>query len=627
VSDEFTRLDSMRRDIETRAETETQHPAYLFVMGLMDIEIERTLLRKDTMSTTNALNERFELVAISTIAESATNPRKTYDDKAMKELTASVASKGILVPPIVRPHPKPKALITHELVAGSRRLRAALAAKLTEIPVVIRNYTDEQVLEVQIIENLQREDVHPLEEALGYQMLLKHAPLYTPEVIAEKIGHPLAYVQKRLALVNLIKEAQKDFLACKINIGHALLLARLPEDKQKFAYKELLYHDAGRERIGDAWVELPSEACTVAQLDAYIKSQIFLALDTAPWKKDDATLLPKAGACNVCPKRSGASPSLFDELQKGGDNCLDPTCFQSKADAYLVQIEKAKKESGEKVVRITERSRYSLDKDETVTPCGEYELIEGKTKKCENMETGLFVDGPRKAQTVRICADSKCKIHHPRHASYSGSGGSSQPKENYWNVREGKLEQNIKTAVRRATVEAILAKPHKWEVPQGQLQLIALSLLQQSIKVELLDALALPGVPLGQKLNGYDTSKEIEKFIRAGKGMPAAEKELPRIVTALSLQKFMDEFEPYNDDRLKLAAAAFGVDEKKISIEIGTSLRTEFKAKRKAAEERTAAQEKPKAAKVKKAPVVKQAKADKNKTAPAKKKVATKKNK
>lgn len=170
----------------------------------------------------------YQEIPIEQIHESKLNPRKYFDPTKLQELTESVKQKGILEPILVRPNAG-----GFEVVAGARRFRAAIAAMLTTIPAVVRELSDQDALETMVIENLQRDDLHPLEEATGYKMLLAQRGMDVAR-IAERVGRSVKYVYDRVKLLALTKEAQKVFLDGKIQAGHAILLARLrPEDQAR----------------------------------------------------------------------------------------------------------------------------------------------------------------------------------------------------------------------------------------------------------------------------------------------------------------------------------------------------------------------------------------------------------
>jgi ParB/RepB/Spo0J family partition protein len=235
----------------------------------------------------------------------------------MAELTQSVKEHGVLQPVLVRPLKGER----FELVCGERRYRAAKAAGLPELPAAIRALSDVQVLEVQVIENLQRDDLHPLEEAEGYERLMKQHG-YTAEQIAGKVHKSRRYVFGRTQLLALLPPARKAFYDGKLNASTALLVARVPHQLQAEALKDLV---DGRYR--------GAEPLSYREALEHIQRTYTLRLADAPFKTSDAELLPTAGACGPCPKRTGNQPELFGDI-KGADVCTDPSCFNAKRTAF-----------------------------------------------------------------------------------------------------------------------------------------------------------------------------------------------------------------------------------------------------------------------------------------------------
>jgi len=142
--------------------------------------------------------------------ESPWNPRKTFDPAALQELADSLATVGVLSPLLVRPN-----AAGYEIAAGHRRYRAAKLAGLREVPAIVRDMDDPMFLEILVLENNQRADVHPLEEAAGYQELLNRAG-YDVARIAERVGKSVKYVYDRMKLLSLTKPAQSLFFDDKI---------------------------------------------------------------------------------------------------------------------------------------------------------------------------------------------------------------------------------------------------------------------------------------------------------------------------------------------------------------------------------------------------------------------------
>lgn len=171
---------------------------------------------------------RLELVPLTKLRESTLNHRRSWGD--LKELAASIRAKGVLEPILARPG-KPGTLGADvlEIVFGARRFRASQEAGLEAIPAIVRDMSDTDAMEAIVIENLQRADVHPLEEAEGYEQLLaqKERP-YTVEDIAAKVGKSKAYVYGRMKLLALCKEARDAFYEGDLSASVALLIARIP---------------------------------------------------------------------------------------------------------------------------------------------------------------------------------------------------------------------------------------------------------------------------------------------------------------------------------------------------------------------------------------------------------------
>lgn len=280
-------------------------------------------------------------VPIAKIRESSSNPRKSFD--GLEELQESVKASGVLSPILVRPRDD-----GYELIYGARRRRAAELAGLTEIPCMMVECSDDQALELQIVENAQRVDVHPMEEAEAYAQLAirleKHHPDYLGE-IARRVGKTRAHVAQRLVLVKLPKQAQLAFRDRKIDHEVALLIARTPDPEMR---AELCKRALQPNRIwdGNQAINVP---VTAAQLRKYIQSEALLKLKGAPFDRTDAELVPAAGACGPCPKRTGNSRDLFGDVSDE-DRCTDPGCFRSKLDAAFARKAKVAKEAGAEIL-------------------------------------------------------------------------------------------------------------------------------------------------------------------------------------------------------------------------------------------------------------------------------------
>jgi ParB family chromosome partitioning protein len=273
------------------------------------------------MTTTIINAHEYRNLPIDQLIECPLNPRHTLDEKALNELAESIRSQGILSPLLVRPINAQ----TYEVVAGKRRFRAAQLAGADSVPVDIRELTDAQCLEIAIVENLQRRDVHPLEEANGYARLLAlDEPKYSVEQIAAKCGKHPGYVLARIRLTELAPVVVDAFTKDEIGLGHALLLAKLQPAQQEQA-------------LAACWQESYGSGATkrillpVRHLRDWIEHNIFLELAAAPFSTEDATLVSEAGSCLECPKRTGFNTLLFEGMtHSGSDQCSDPKCYAAK---------------------------------------------------------------------------------------------------------------------------------------------------------------------------------------------------------------------------------------------------------------------------------------------------------
>ena len=174
-----------------------------------------------------ALKSGEVLVKTSLIVPNANQPRKTFEDEALTELTESIREYGVLTPLIVKKNGE-----TYEIIAGERRWRAAQAAGLKELPVVIREYDNQRAAEIAIIENLQRENLNPIEEALAYQQLIDDYDL-SQEEVALKVSKNRSTITNALRLLKLKPEVQQMLAEGKISGGHARALLALEDDSKQ----------------------------------------------------------------------------------------------------------------------------------------------------------------------------------------------------------------------------------------------------------------------------------------------------------------------------------------------------------------------------------------------------------
>ncbi len=167
-----------------------------------------------------------QMKSIAEIEAGMFQPRRVFATEALADLVVSVKEKGVLQPLIVRSHPTKTGM--YEIIAGERRFRASKMAGLTQVPVLIKSFTDKEALEVAIIENLQREDLNPLEEAEAYKRLLKEFN-YTQEALSRVVGKSRSHLANMMRLLDLPEEIKNMVEKKDLSAGHARALLTAPK--------------------------------------------------------------------------------------------------------------------------------------------------------------------------------------------------------------------------------------------------------------------------------------------------------------------------------------------------------------------------------------------------------------
>ncbi|MBK9497077.1 MAG: ParB/RepB/Spo0J family partition protein [Xanthomonadales bacterium] len=394
----------------------------------------------------------FTTVPLSRLIESPQNTRRHWNAAALDELVASLKAVGVLTPLLVRPvaldiefvdsgdvdsgdgdweirnHATCELLTVcstreqaetwsanwresercdFEIAAGHRRFRAAQRAGLDELPVQIRDLGDREFLEVLTIENLQREDVHPLDEAEGYATLQASDRVYTVEAIAARVGKSTSYVRQRLALRKLTDAAKAHFLADEITAAHAVRLARLSADDQGKALEEAVFSRLFGKTESTALALMP-----VSDLDDWVRDCVRLDVH-AP---ETAEQFPEIAA------------ALAAEAVEGA------TILQLDAQYHAKPI-----------------------KNGPLTPAQYHEIL---TKKdhCPHAQPGVFVLGARRGEIVQVCAQRKCQQHWPVAEKSDRADASTKTNDDWKQERERIERQAALWTIARPRVEAALVE-------------------------------------------------------------------------------------------------------------------------------------------------------------------------
>lgn len=237
-------------------------------------------------------------------------------DPDVIELAESITKHGVMQAVLVRPAIGKKK--GYELIFGHRRYLGSQVAGKDTIPAQVKEVADMDILELQVTENLQRKDVHPMDEAVAF-LSLQAAKSLTVQDLADRFAKKPEYITQRLSFNKLIPELQKDFKKNLLQIGHAIQLARLSEQDQKTIKKDRYF---GEDGFG-----------TTKELADYIDRSITMNLKNAPFDLEDKELNKSAGACTTCSKRSCNNLLLFADIDpKKEDRCFDKACFKLKAE-------------------------------------------------------------------------------------------------------------------------------------------------------------------------------------------------------------------------------------------------------------------------------------------------------
>jgi ParB family chromosome partitioning protein len=414
------------------------------------------------MTTTDKLEsvelERIELHPMN---------RKRLGD--MKELQADIEMNGIEVPLIGRWlttmearefYPKRQGdAPAFQVLAGARRLTVARNLKLVAINVLSRELDDEEAFRFLMRENLHRENVHPLDEALYFEQCIQQGA--DVEMIAAELGKQAAYVHKRLQLTQLIPTLRTMYEKGTFGAGVAMELARIPDAAQK----EAVAWVRDRARFGDV--------LTVKSVRSWVEHNHTLILSAACFSPKDAELWPAAGSCVECPKRTGGTPSLFADLTDK-DSCTDKACWEQKC---LKRIEQRIAEFKEQGVEWCPLGGYGYIPNAAKTYDGKAILDGNQWQECKQKEKGAFrgiVVRPDRGLS-ELGKSIWAKMYAPtRHTSPSGD--AHWKAEQAKRARLDKINSHHRTLVFDAIREAPpLVKGHSGAAVTSFMQRVAIA--------------------------------------------------------------------------------------------------------------------------------------------------------
>lgn len=368
---------------------------------------------------------RYAEIDIQAVHESKHNPRRHFDDGKLRELADNIGQVGILTPLLVRPDPdstpqSPR----YEIAAGHRRYRAAKLAQVSLLPCLVREMTDQEFMEVLNIENLQREGLHPLDEAKGYEMLMAAPYSMSVEQLAAKVGRSVKYIYDRVKLLGLIPPLQNLFWQDKFAPGHAILLARLSKADQL--------------------------RCLGSENACYLNGGLFEAQHTL-YRKDAPEDVDEYKVRSVVELNAWIDAHVrFDRTH------VDPVLFPATAQA--IEQVRQQQDLGDLdlkhvVVPITYEHFAAPDvkdaRDRTLSVVS-WKRADGKqgSTPCDHAVLGCVVFGPWRGETFEVCIEKKtCLIHWKdriraakQSAKAPAAGKPSVPTKSTWELERERRE-------------------------------------------------------------------------------------------------------------------------------------------------------------------------------------------
>jgi ParB/RepB/Spo0J family partition protein len=387
-----------------------------------------------------------------------TERRNSYDKTSLKELAENIKSTGVIQPIVVRPNGKPDQF---EVVAGERRVTASREAGLEVIPGIVRDLTDEQALDINLVENLQRQALHELVECEGYEDLKARG--HTVEQIAAKVGKSTSYVYKRLELSACGPDIRKAFYAGEIDASKALFLSRLQgNDLQKKALKDVV----------TGWGH---EGMSYRHMVEHVRRNYMQRLDQAKFNTEDAELVAGVGACSACRMNSAAAvqTALFGNVSKENGCCSDGKCFAKKTLAATKVAVIEAKAAGHVVLEGKAAAKALQGKDaKYVKPHSQvpgdsrwrsFQTVLGKDLEkavtlAVDPETGEKVELVDKEKARAVIKELGIKLSAPR--SSSGSSAQRTPKETE-KQKADRLKEEAEHKLHAAILKAIHEKAPK----------------------------------------------------------------------------------------------------------------------------------------------------------------------
>ena len=517
-----------------------------------------------------AADEAIVTIPWDQLHDSPLQYRQTYSQATIEEIAATIRDTGRIHQALVVRLRYPNPLLRdqydpqdgYEIVFGHTRKRAGMLAGLAGGPCVVRAMSDAEVRAAQAAENIARADVHPIEEAQGFRTMIDEDGI-TADELATTLGKSRSYVYGRLKLLALCPEVRKAVLAGDVDTEVGLLIARAGNAKMQA--KALGYIK------GKAWDIEDGGKRSFRQIRDLLNERFTLDLKTAIFDVNDEMLVPSAGYCGRCPKKSGNAPEFIDIAEgekpgrwsrrnSGPDVCTDPDCFDAKKKAHLKREADALTRGGKVVVQGA-AARAAVGADGKVkgayVPLKDVKDQLATARLAAQRDSSIVpplvvtIQNPRDGKTVEavktadLVAAGVRKKEEPKPARSSGSGRDWEAERREREERAKRVNEQ-RMGVFRAVHQAAMAA----ERSAGEHAILLDYLIDQN---EYGDG----GLLLVAKLWGHESEAA---FISAVRNMPLAHQALVMVEIAMTLNL---EDSGYGDSEpmfLRRAATLYGID-------------------------------------------------------------------
>ena len=423
--------------------------------------------------------EQFRFVKRAELYESPLNQRRTFDPVALEELAASIRVSGVVEALVARRNPNGKG--EYEIASGHRRLRAAALAGVEELPVRVLELDDVAFVEILTISNLQRTDLHPMDEAEGYRTLMTKAG-YDVAKIAARVGRSAQYVYDRLRFLQLTKPAQKLFRENRFTPAHATLISRCHPEQQAQIIEAEDSDEWGRERSplwrdeGGHQIGFDDEAAR--RKDPYHGLQTRSVAELRQWIDDHVRFDPTAADV----------PVLFPETAQAVQQAAEQDLKVVKI-SYDHMLQPEAKAEGERTYGA--RSWKRAD--------GETDVEGDRSQACGFARLGVVVAGPSRGDSFLVCVDKKkCDVHWKRERQDS----AREAKARAGSTSDGYVAQQRREQEKQA------AEQKRWEQARPK--------IQAAIEARIAALEVKPGGPVARLLikavswNGVKGSGEVK---------------------------------------------------------------------------------------------------------------------